>query len=78
MYSWIDKEGVIPPGNGPEQDLWEVRVLHAGHFTIISLALYVFSLLRKHRLIQHIAVHCTTKTRNSIPLAMVSCLYHGC
>lgn len=24
MHSWIQKEGVIPPGNGPEQDLWEV------------------------------------------------------
>ena len=22
--SWIEKEGVIPPGNGPEKDLWEV------------------------------------------------------
>lgn len=21
--SWIEKEGVIPPGNGPEKDLWE-------------------------------------------------------
>ena len=24
MLSWVDREGVIPPGNGPEQDLWEV------------------------------------------------------
>ena len=24
MLSWIDKEGCIPPGNGPEQELWEV------------------------------------------------------
>lgn len=23
MFSWIEKEGVIPPGNGPEKDLWE-------------------------------------------------------
>ena len=23
MLSWIDREGVIPPGNGPEKDLWE-------------------------------------------------------
>jgi len=24
MLSWIDREGVIPPGNGHEKDLWEV------------------------------------------------------
>lgn len=36
MFSWIDKEGVIPPGNGPEKDLWEVRVLHAGHLLLIG------------------------------------------
>lgn len=24
MHSWIEKEGVVPPGNGPEQELWEV------------------------------------------------------
>ena len=24
MLSWIDREGVIPPGNSPEKDLWEV------------------------------------------------------
>ncbi|KAL0051688.1 hypothetical protein WJX82_000278 [Trebouxia sp. C0006] len=23
MYSWIDREGVIPSGNGPEKDLWD-------------------------------------------------------
>lgn len=23
MMSWIDREGVIPPGNGPEKQLWE-------------------------------------------------------
>lgn len=28
MYSWIDREGVIPPGNGPEKDLWDVSLLH--------------------------------------------------
>ena len=27
MLSWIDREGVIPPGNGPEKDLWEVSHL---------------------------------------------------
>ncbi len=26
MYSWIDREGVIPPGNGPEKDLWDVSL----------------------------------------------------
>lgn len=25
MLSWIETEGVIPPGNGPEQELWEVQ-----------------------------------------------------
>ena len=24
MRSWIDREGVLPPGNGPESELWEV------------------------------------------------------
>lgn len=28
MLSWLDKEGVIPPGNGPEQELWEVCYAH--------------------------------------------------
>ncbi|KAL3160178.1 hypothetical protein ABBQ32_010944 [Trebouxia sp. C0010 RCD-2024] len=23
MRSWIDREGVVPPGNGPEKELWE-------------------------------------------------------
>jgi hypothetical protein len=27
MYSWIDREGVIPSGNGPEKDLWDVSPL---------------------------------------------------
>lgn len=27
MRSWIDREGVLPPGNGPEQDLWEVSAM---------------------------------------------------
>ncbi len=31
MYSWIDREGVIPPGNGPEKDLWDVSLLHQQH-----------------------------------------------
>ena len=26
MMSWIDREGVIPPGNGPEKQLWEVKL----------------------------------------------------
>jgi len=31
MFSWIDREGVIPPGNGPEKDLWDVSLLHQQH-----------------------------------------------
>lgn len=28
MRSWIDREGVVPPGNGSEKELWEVGVTH--------------------------------------------------
>ena len=27
MMSWMETEGVIPPGNGPEQELWEVQTV---------------------------------------------------
>ena len=31
MFSWIDREGVIPPGNGPEKELWDVSLVHQHH-----------------------------------------------
>ena len=34
MYSWIDREGVIPSGNGPEKDLWDVSLLHQQHASL--------------------------------------------
>ncbi len=40
MYSWIDREGVIPSGNGPEKDLWDVSPLASNIMPAINLTVH--------------------------------------